>query len=121
MRHLRTVRRALRLVCFAVALGAPGVASAELPAPVDVDGDGRSDTVTFDRVEPSAVRLWLSRTRTSATPEALRGFQSTDAIGLWAASGSRALSSPLRIVSPALPPAPCLASSFARPPPTPLT
>lgn len=66
MRLLTTARRALRLVCFAAALCAPGVASAELPVPADFDGDGRSDTVTVDRTEPSVVRVWLSRTGTSA-------------------------------------------------------
>jgi hypothetical protein len=66
MRLVMTVRRALRLVCVAVALFAPDVASAELPVAADFDGDGRNDAVTFDRTEPSVLRVWLTRTGTSA-------------------------------------------------------
>src|SRR4051794_19492489 len=65
MRLLITVRRVLRLACVAVALFVPGVASAELPS-ADFDGDGRPDTITFDRTDPSVLRVWLTRTGTSA-------------------------------------------------------
>ena len=82
MRLLTTARRALRLVCFAAALCAPGVASAELPAAADFDGDGRSDTVTLDRTEPSVVRVWLSRTGTSAVLRSKRPLASVMAADL---------------------------------------
>jgi hypothetical protein len=193
MRLLITARRALRLACFAAALVAPGVASAELPVAADFDGDGRNDAVTFDRAEPSVLRVWLTRTGTSAvirskgplvgavaadldgdhrpelivrdvfshlhiwkrdtqkgfrrhapqrppqttrrpasrsihgdqpeSPEALQGFRYTPAvIGPSALAQGRAISrSPCqRVVFLAIPPAPCLADSFARPPPAPL-
>ena len=193
MRLVTTARRALRLVCFAVALFAPGVASADLPVAADFDGDGRNDAVTFDRTEPSVLRVWLTQTGTSAvirssrplvgaiaadldgdqrpelivrdifshfhiwkrdnkqgfrkhapkrppqttrqpasrsidgdqsdSPEALQGFRYTpDVIGASAVAAGRMISRPARqrlVVSP-IPPAPCRASSFARPPPTPL-
>src|SRR4051794_19230422 len=65
MRLLITVRRVLRLACVAVALFVPGVASAELPS-ADFDGDGRPDTITFDRTDPSVLRVWLTRPGPSA-------------------------------------------------------
>src|SRR5262245_14127859 len=191
MRLLMTIRRALRLVCFAATLFAPGTASADLPVAADFDGDGRNDAVTFDRTEPSVLRVWLTRTGTSEVirsnrplvgaiaadldgdhrpelivrdvfshlhiwkrdikqgfrrhtpprppqttrrptgrsidgdqsdaPEALQGVRYTpDAIGPSAVSDGRAISRPprQRIVCSAIPLAPCVASSFARPPPT---
>jgi hypothetical protein len=191
MRLVTTVRRALRLVCFAVALFLPGAASADLPVAADFDGDGRNDAVTFDRTEPSVLRVWLTRTGTSAvirskgpllgaiavdldgdrrpelivrdifshlhiwkrdnkqgfrkhtpqrpprttqrparrsidgdqseSPEALQGFRYTpDVIGPAAIARGRVISRPLRqrLAVWAIPPAPCGASSFARPPPT---
>lgn len=62
----RVIRGLLWLIRVCVLLGVP-VASAASPSLIaDFDGDGKHDRVELDHCEPSALRIWLSSTRSTS-------------------------------------------------------
>jgi hypothetical protein len=65
IRTLSLLRQALCFACLGVLLLAPRVHAMDAAVAADFDGDGVPDRVTVDRLEPSLVRIWLSRTGTT--------------------------------------------------------
>jgi hypothetical protein len=59
------LRRVLWLTCTCALVLVPRVGSTEPAVYADFDGDGRHDSVTFDRNERAVLRVWLSRTGTT--------------------------------------------------------
>src|SRR5512133_1803321 len=66
---VRIMRRTAWLICACLALSATAAVAAS-PLVGDFDGDGRRDHATFERQDPSTLRVWLSATRTTAILQA---------------------------------------------------
>lgn len=62
----RVIRGLLLLTWASVVPGVPLVSAATPSLIADFDGDGKHDRVELDRRDPSALRIWLSATRSTS-------------------------------------------------------